>query len=572
MSDAANDRARRLLSEAARDLRRPLALAALATVVQTLAAVAFAWETAVALDAAILRGAELAALVPTLVTMTALAALRAASGYAADRLGFAAAAMARRDLFARALDHVVALGPVRLADHPTGDLVSTLTDALDALDPYFRRWTTTLAAATAAPVAILALAVPMDWRSGLVFLGAAPLFLLAMVLVGRGAETAANAQWATLARLSGHLLDTVQGLRDLALFGAAKRQIDVVARMADAYRRETMKVLRIAFLSALALEFFATVSIALVSILVGFRLLDAAMSFRTGLFMLLLAPLFYAPLRVLGAERHAKMEATAAAERIVALLERPSSPTAGAPFDPRAATALRFEGVSLRYGERVALDAVSFEIAAGEHVALVGPSGAGKSSILALLMGFVQPSGGVIRADGVDLATLDVGAWRRAVSYAPQRAQIFAATVAENVALGREGDLDAALARAGAAGFVAALPRQSETSLGENGATLSGGQAQRLSLARALLTPAPLLLVDEPTAHLDAATQASVAATLNEAARGRTMIVIAHRLETIRAADRIIVLDRGRVAEQGDHETLLAKGGLYASLVASGEM
>ena len=331
---------------------------------------------------------------------------------------------------------------------------------------------------------------------------------------------------------------------------------------------------------ALVLEFFTTVAIAVTAVLVGFRLMWGEIDFHIGFFVLLLAPEFYAPIRAVGVERHAKMEATAAAERIVAFLARPapSQPQNIRRLAPeKLSVALRLENVSVSYGDNPpALDGLNLDIAAGEHVALVGQSGGGKSTLFALLLGFVEAGAGSVLLDGVPLNELDLAQWRRFIAHMPQRPHLFDGDVAENVAMGRRpesGDVEAAVARALAAaradGLVARLPEGVRTRLGENGFGLSGGEAQRLALARAFYRPAPLVLFDEPTAHLDPATEQDLAEAVAERAVGRTMITIAHRLATVRHADRILVLERGRIVEAGRHENLLAASGHCARLISA---
>ena len=374
-----------------------------------------------------------------------------------------------------------------------------------------------------------------------------------------------------MARLGGHLLDAVAGLADLVLLGAAKREVALVARTADGYRRETMKVLRLAFLSALVLEFFATVSIAVTAVLIGFRLLWGEVAFVDGLTVLLLAPLFYAPLRTLGTERHARMEAVAAAERLADFLARPvPERSVGAPFAATGAVSVRFDNVSASYGgERLALDGISFEIRPGEQVAIVGASGAGKSTILSWIAGFLEPAAGPIFIDGRPLASRDLADVRRHIAFLPQRAFLFDASIAENVAMGRSGDVAAALRAARADEFVNRLPHGADSRLGEGGAGLSGGEAQRLMLARALFAPAPLVLMDEPTAHLDAATEAAVGEAIATLSAGRTRLTIAHRLKTVEAADRVLVLSGGRLVEEGKPDELKARGGVFAAMLAT---
>lgn len=558
-----------LMKELSANTRRPMALMLTASVAEGLVAVAVAFLTARVIADAVFSGAGLHDVLPLIAGLIALILVKAVLGYAADRAGFEAAASARRDIFTRLLGRIGLLGPVRLAGTATGDLATTLTDAVAGIEAYWRHWLPATASVAVLPLAILAVVLPVDWRSTLIFAVTLPLLPLFMVLAGRAAERANQRQWVSMARLGGHLLDAVAGLTDLVLLGAARREAALVAKTADDYRRETMKVLRLAFLSALVLEFFATVSIAVTAVLVGFRLLWGEIAFVDGLTVLLLAPQFYAPLRTLGIERHARMEALAAAERLAALMARPLPVHTGTePFAPAAAVAIRFDNVSAGYGEgRLALDDISFDIQPGEHIAIVGESGAGKSTLLALLSGFLEPTAGRILLDGRPMADLALDDIRQATAFLPQRAVLFDATVAENVAMGRSGDVAVALAAARADGFVAALPEGTQSRLGEGGAGISGGEAQRLMLARAFFRPAPLVLMDEPTAHLDATTEAAVSAAIAELANGATRLTIAHRLDTIESADRVLVLSRGRLVEDGSPAALRAAGGAFAAML-----
>lgn len=560
-----------LLDDLSAGVRKETALLLAAAVAEGLLGVAAAFVTARVIDAAVFRGADLSVVTPWLLQLLGIALLKAAIGYAGAQIGFEAAARARQSLFARLLDQVAALGPVRLSGTATGDLATTLTDAVAGIEPYWRQWLPASATVAVLPLAILLVVLPVDWRSAVIFAVTLPLLPMFMVLAGRSAERANQRQWASMARLGGHLLDAVAGLADLVLLDAAKREVALVAKTADNYRRETMKVLRLAFLSALVLEFFATVSIAVTAVLVGFRLLWGEIAFVDGLTVLLLAPLFYAPLRTLGTERHARMEAVAAAERLADFLARPAPRRAGGQrFAPSEAVSIRFENVSADYGDgRLALDGVSFEICAGEQVAIVGESGAGKSTILSLISGFLEPSAGTILLDGQPLASLDLDDVRRHIAFLPQRAFLFDATISDNVAMGRPGDVAAALKAARAEDFVARLPKGAESRLGEGGAGLSGGEAQRLMLARAFLVPAPLVLMDEPTAHLDADTEAAVGEAIAVLASGRTRITIAHRLRTVEAADRVLVLAGGKLVEEGTPSELKARGGAFATMLAT---
>lgn len=570
-----------LLAATRRETGAALPIAILAGVAHGLLAIAVAWTSSGLLDDVVSRGGDMSTATPRLLVLVALAGLRAVLVATADVAAYRAAARVRRHLFRRLLDHVVALGPVRLAGRATGEIVATLTDAVAAIEPYWRGWIPVMAKVAVIPLAVLVAVLPFDRVSALVFVVTMPLLPWFMVLVGRGAEAVNRRHWQTLARLGGHLLDAIQGLADLKIFGASKREIAVVAAMAEAYRRDTMAVLRIAFLSALVLEFFATLSIAVIAVAVGFRLMWGTMDFHAGLFILLLAPEFYAPLRRLGAERHARMEAVAAAERLVDLLDMPgptrASGTLRPPFD--GAVEIRLDGVEVVHGDgRVALGGLDLTIAPGERIALVGPSGSGKSTLFALLLGLVEASRGRVLVDGVDLATIDPTTWRRAIAHIPQRPHLFDLSVDDTVAMGREPPsgtrevaIGVALAAAQAEDFVARLSEGRATRLGEHGLGLSGGEAQRLALARAFYAPGPLVLFDEPTAHLDRDTEALVIRAIDKLARGRTTLTIAHRLDTVARADRVVVLDGGRIVEVGSVETLRAAGGRFAAMATAAE-
>jgi len=564
--------AAKLLRDAGAEARRPTSLALGAGALQAIVAVPVAWIVSGVVDRTVFHDGDLDAALPALLGVVLLFLIRAGFGVLADVAAFKAGAIARRVLFRRLLDHVTALGPVRRSGIADGDVATTLTDAVQGMEAYWREWLPSSATVAVLPVAIVVAVLPVDWVSSLVFIGTAPLLPVFMYLVGVAAERANQRQWEAMARLGGHLLDAVRGLSDLTLFRAAKREIAFVRRTAEAYRRETMAVLRIAFLSALVLEFFATVSIAVTAVLIGFRLMWGEMDFRDGLFILLLAPSFYAPMRVLGAARHARMEAVAAAERVADLLAVPApSPGTARPSVPPASE-VRFENVSLSLdGTAPTLIDVSFTLAPGSRTAIVGPSGAGKSTLLALILGFVFPDSGRVLIDGVPTTEFDPASLRERIALVPQQTVILDDTIAGNVALGREGDAAAALTAAGAWDAVTGAPRGLDTRLGERGEGFSGGEARRLVIARALFTRAPLVLLDEPTAHLDRRTEETVAVGLARATRGRTVLTVAHRPGAVRDVDRVLVFERGRLVEEGTAVELTLRDGPFARMRAAWE-
>ena len=370
-----------------------------------------------------------------------------------------------------------------------------------------------------------------------------------MALVGTLTRDRTAAQLETLQRLAGHFLDVVSGLPTLKVFGAAKRQISLIGEISDRHRVATTAVLKITFLSSLILELLATISVALVAVAVGLRLLNGGLDLRTAMFVLVLAPEAYAPLRALGANFHASAEGMSAAEQVFALLEKPAPPQGrSAKIPDPSVAAIAIDELRVQYPDRdtPALDGVSLHVAPGEVVAVTGPSGSGKSTLLAVLLGFVEPAGGSVTIGASELADLDPTGWRERVSWLPQRPHVFATSIRENIRLARPGADDRqvrrAVAAAGLETVVAARPDGLETRLGEGGAGLSAGERQRVALARAFLRDAPLLLLDEPTANLDGATESEILEALERLVCGRTVILVAHRRPLVALADRVVDL------------------------------
>ncbi|MGD9299775.1 MAG: thiol reductant ABC exporter subunit CydD [Thiohalocapsa sp.] len=545
-----------------------------------------AWLLAHVVDAVAFQEAGLAAVQAWLWPLLGIFLLRAAVAWSSEQTAFRAAGVVKQGLRDRVFRHMQQLGPAWLAGQRSGALAEDLTRGIEGLHDYYARYLPAMTLTVLIPVAILLVVLPLDWLSALVMLFTAPMIPLFMILIGHGVETVNQKQWKQLARMGAHFLDVIQGITTLKLFNASRREAEVIARVSDDYRHSTMQVLRLAFLSSAVLEFFATLGIAIVAVFIGFRLyqLDLPIpdilappevSFVSGFFVLLLAPEFYLPLRSLGTHYHGRMEAIAAAERLVAILETPppQRPAEPVTLPPDAPIAVRFDDVHFAYeAGREALAGIGFDIAPGERIALVGPSGAGKTTVASLLLGFLQPTAGRITVDGLDLTALDMDDWRRRLAWVPQSPRLFAGSIADNIRLGHpDADFDAlrtAAQRAFAAEFIEGLPAAYETPVGERGAGLSGGQIQRIALARAFLRDARLVVLDEATASLDPASEAAVQRAVDALARGRSMLVIAHRLATVRNADRILVLDGGRIVEQGDHATLIAHDGPYRRMVS----
>lgn len=511
--------------------------------------------------------AQLPAIVPLTAVVALLAVGRAILAFFVERRSTAVAGRVKEQVRSRLFRRLQLLGPAGLAGEETGPLVEAVTAGVEGLEPYIARFLPQAVLAALLPPITLLAVMPAEWRGGLVLLFSAPFIPLLMVLIGRGSESLNRRQWGILSRMSGHLLDLVQGLPDLRLFGAARREAESVARVSAAYRQGTMAVLRVAFLSAFTLEFFATVGTAVVAVIIGFRLLGGGLSLADGLFVLLLAPEFYLPLRNLGLSYHARMQGVAAAERIAPLLAIPPAAAEGGvrTLLPGAPT-VRFEGVTFRYqGERGGVSEIDLELPTGSLTALVGESGTGKTTLVRLLTGLARPEAGRITVNGIDLAECDPAAWRAMLALVPQQSFFCTGSIRENILLGRPDADDAAIGRAlaaaSAANFVQRLPAGLDTLLGDRGAGLSGGELRRLALARAFLRDASLVILDEPTAGLDPESERLVGEALERLARGRTVLVISHREETIRRAGRVAVLAGGRLEQLTTSAEFLAEVG-----------
>ncbi|KOV63567.1 ABC transporter [Streptomyces sp. MMG1121] len=480
-----------------------------------------------------------------LLLLVAVAVGRALVSWLTELAAHRASAAVKSELRGRLLDRAASLGPGWLSGQRTGSLVTLATRGVDALDDYFSRYLPQLGLAVVVPVAVLARIVTEDWVSAAIIVGTLPLIPLFMVLIGWATQSRTDRQWRLLSRLSGHFLDVVAGLPTLKVFGRAKAQAESIRRITDEYRQATMRTLRIAFLSSFALELLATLSVALVAVTIGMRLVHGDMDLYIGLVILVLAPEAYLPLRQVGAQYHAAAEGLAAAQEIFTVLETPL-PASGTGAVPEGG--VDFDGITVRYPGRSAdaVTDVSLTVEPGETVALVGPSGVGKSTLLNVLLGFVRPAEGQVRIGGVDLAGLDLEEWRSRIAWVPQHPHLYAGTIAENVRLARPDADDSAVRRAlrdaGALEFVDALPEGAGTVLGEDGAGLSAGQRQRLALARAFLADRPVLLLDEPTAALDGVTEAEVVAAVRRLAVGRTVLLVVHRPALLDVADRVVRL------------------------------
>jgi ATP-binding cassette subfamily C protein CydD len=548
-----------------------------------LAAVGQALLLARLIHAIVIDGRPVETLGPDFGSLAIVLAGRALLTGLREITGFAAGARVRETVRMELVDRIFAAGPVFTRREESGALGSVLLEQVEALQDFYALFLPQLALAVLVPLTIAAAVFPVSWAAGALLLVTAPAIPFFTVLVGMGAESISQRHFESLARMSAHFLDVLRGLATLKLFGRSREQRAEIARVSAEYRRRTMSVLRVAFLSSAVLEFFASLSIALVAVYLGMGFLGyfqfgaygQPLTLADGLFVLLLAPEFYLPLRELGAHYHARAQAIGAAERLRAVAEAPVTATAaggGRPLPAGRELRVRCVNLEFGYGEgrMPAVRGASLDLRTGKSVALVGGSGAGKSTLLFLLMGFLQPQRGEIRVGELPLAQADPFAWRRRIGWLGQNPVLFSGSIAENIRLGRAAaspeEIREAAARAGVLEFARQLPEGLETHVGELGVGLSRGQAQRVALARALLRDAPLLLLDEPTAGLDAETERRVLDAVDRLREDRAILTVTHRLADIRRADRIYVMENGRIVEEGSPAELDAARGAFHRL------
>jgi thiol reductant ABC exporter CydD subunit len=501
------------------------------------------------------EGAPLAELTAALGLLAGVVVARALAAWGFEVAGRRAAVDVTSQLRLDLVETRLRNAPTALDGVQSAEVATAAVSGVDEVETTFARYLPQVVLAAVVPLAVLTLVASIDLLAAGVMLLTLPLVPVFMWLVGRYTERRAREKWRSLALLSGHFLDVVRGLPTLRAFNRGRAQTARIVEVSEDYRRTTMGTLRAAFLSGAVLELAATLGIALVAVVVGVRLAEGGIGFEPALTVLVLAPELYLPLRNLAAQFHASADGAAVAERMLDLSEGPARAFGvGAAPDP-SVEPIAFEGVTFTYPGRDTrvLGDFDLEIRPGEALAIVGPSGGGKSTALWLLLRFLEPSSGRILVGDQDLATIDPTDWRRRIAYVPQRPLLFRGTVAENIRLGDPSAADervrTAATLAGAHEFVTALREGYDTVVGDGGRQVSAGQRRRLALARAFLRDAPLVLVDEPTVDLDAASAAHVADAIDELRIGRTVLLVTHDPELAATFDRVVHLEHGRIRE-----------------------
>lgn len=563
--------------------RRWLTISRFLGLISGLLIVAQAWLLARILNHMIMENIPREALLMPFIVLVLVFVLRAWVVWLRERVGFYAGQQIRYEIRRQVMDRLQDAGPAWIQGKPAGSWATLILEQIDDMHDYYARYLPQMALAVCVPLLIVLAIFPSNWVAALILLGTAPLIPMFMAMVGMGAADANRRNFLALGRLSGHFLDRLRGMETLRVFGRGEAEIDNIRLASQDFRQRTMEVLRLAFLSSGVLEFFTSLSIALVAVYFGFSYLGAldfghygtAVTLSAGFLALILAPEFFQPLRDLGTFYHAKAQAVGAADSLKTFLETPlAHPERGdITLNNKEPITVHAEDFYVLSPEgKVLAGPLNFTLSAGQRVVLVGISGSGKSSLLNALSGFMAYTGS-LQINGTELRSLEPDAWRKQLSWVGQNPQLPAATLRENVLLARpdarEDELQSVLDRAWVSEFLPMLPKGVDTVVGDQSAGLSVGQAQRIAVARALLNPSQLMLLDEPAASLDAHSEQRVMQALNDASRQQTTLMVTHQLEGIAGWDQIWVMENGRIVEQGDYATLAAAQGSFAALLAN---
>lgn len=515
---------------------------------------------------------------PLSLALLAVIALRAVVVGIQEHWALRHAAEAETQLRQKFVSYLLEAGPMAVRGPDSGELINLAVQGIEDLEIFLARYFPQIITTAAVPAIVWVGVVIHDWLSGLILLLTLPIIPLFMILIGWQADKLSQRQIGLMNRLSGHFLDVLHGLDTLKLFGRSRMQSKTVYDQSEAFRASTMAALRIAFLSGMVLELIASLSMAFIAVAVGLRLIHGRLAFETAFMVLVLVPEFYVPWRSLGAKFHEGLKGASAAKEIFKMMEAPSPVMTGGDRVPviPGPWPILWQDVSFTYLGRSmpAIAHLTLPIEPGEHLAIVGPSGSGKSTFVHLLMG-LNPFNGSIQVAGLPLWDLDLSWWRRQMTWVTQRPYLFDGTILENLQLVRPNmspdDITKALVQSSAWDFVSSLPQGWDTPVGQEGFRLSGGQRQRLALARAFLLDTPIIIFDEPTQNLDLASEEALLGAMERLSRGRTTITIAHRLTTIARADRIMVMQGGRLAQWGSPAELRHEPGLYRSLIEAYE-
>ena len=487
----------------------------------------------------------------------------------ANRLGSAVKATFRE----RALEHMFKLGVQHKERH--GDVIHMLTDGLEQVDAYVARYIPQILYAIMIPLIMGIAIVDTLPIIGIILIITVPLIPFFMILIGKQADRLNKEQWERMSFLSGHFLDVLQGITTLKLFGRAKDQIKVIGRLSEEFKDSTLRVLRVAFLSALVLELVSTISTALIAVYLGLTLLDGEISFFSAFFILLLAPEFYTPFRQLGAAFHTGMAGKTSILKYEEFMNRqPSLPIGGQSQLKGKVQAIEIKDLTFTYADSEnGVQHISLEAKRNSPIMLVGESGAGKSTIAHIIGGFLTAPKGSVTIDGLDLCDIDIEWWRQQITYVSQHPHIMKGTLRDVLSFGMNVSDEEIIEACKEVQLLDVINRQQDgldTVIGEGGLGLSGGERQRVALVRAFLRKGQVLILDEVTAHLDVKTEAIISSAIKRLMDNKIVIIIGHRLQTMHWASTLYVLKHGRIIQQGSYAKLLAVDGYFKDLVTSG--
>lgn len=562
-------------------IKKQLGLTIILATFSSLILVAQTWLLATVLQGLIMENTDRSQLLPHFAALILCFALRALILWFREKIGFQSGQQLRRHIRQQILAKIHQVGPATINHKPAGSWASIMLEQVENLHNFYARYLPQQTLSVIVPVIILIAVFPLNWAAGLILLFTAPLIPIFMILVGIAAADSSQRNMETLSRLSAQFLDRLQGLETLRIFNRTSEQTQHIEDSTEAFRETTMDVLKLAFLSSAVLEFFTSISIALMAVYFGFSYLgeldfgtyDSSLSLFVGFFCLILAPEFYQPLRDLGTYYHDRSAGIGAADVIVDFLEQDyitaQSESSHQQLDAQSAVEICAENVIVLSPQGQPLtQALSFHLAPNSHTALVGQSGAGKTSLVNVLLGFLAYQGS-LKINGIEFRELDLTQWRKQVAWVGQNPLLLQGSIRENLLLGdiqaSNQQIEQALAQAQAKEFTDKLGLDHE--IKEGGIGLSVGQAQRLAVARALLRQGKLLVLDEPTASLDAQSENLVLQALQQISGKQTTLMITHRIEDLKQCDQILVMQQGQIIQQGTFAQLQDQG-FFAELLA----